>query len=142
MTSKLSNEAREFLRGDHVGTVGTLNPDGSSHLTTMWYLFEDNGTVILSTQTQAKKLKNLRRDPRISFCVGDASRSVSLYGHVNISQDPAFIRQTIERQVERYVKGEGVGEGVRRQVIETLVQQPRVVLSFTPEKVTEFSVQG
>ncbi len=142
MTSSLSSSAKEFLQEDHVGVVGTVNPDGSSHLTTMWYLFEDNGTVIMSTQTHTKKLKNLRRDPRIAFCVGDGARSVSLYGRVTISQDPGLIRQTIERQVERYVKGEGVGEGVRQQVIATLVQQPRVVLSFTPDKVSEFSTQG
>ncbi len=142
MARTLSNSAKEFLRGDHVGVIGTVNPDGSSHLATMWYLFQDDGMVVMSTQTHTKKLKNLRRDPHIAFCVGDGSRSVSLYGHATISQDPTLIRKTIEQQVERYVKGEGVGEGIRQQVIATLVQQPRVVLSFMPDRVTEFSVTG
>ncbi len=35
MASTLSDWAREFLREDRVGVVGTLNADGSPHLTTM-----------------------------------------------------------------------------------------------------------
>ena len=136
MTSKLSDWAKEFLRDDHVAVVGTLNNDGSSHLTTMWYLLADDGTLILSTPGRNQKVKNLRRDPRIALCVGDEARSVSLYGIVTISEDQALVRQDIEHLVERYVKD----AGIRQQVIATLVQQSRVALRFTPEKVTEFSV--
>jgi general stress protein 26 len=83
-----------------------------------------------------KKVKNLRRDPRITFCVGDKTRSVSLSGHVTISEDQAVIRQDLERLVERYVKD----EGIRPQVVATWIQQSHVALHFKPERVTEFSV--
>src|SRR5215469_1086985 len=46
MTNALSDWAREFLREDHVGMVGTLNADGSPHLTTMWYLLADDDMLI------------------------------------------------------------------------------------------------
>jgi PPOX class probable F420-dependent enzyme len=136
MTRMLSDWAREFLCEDRVGVVSTLNNDGSSHLTTMWYLFAGDGTLILSTPGRNQKVKNLRRDPRIALCVGDEARSVSLYGTAIISDDQALVRQDIEHLVERYVKD----TGIRPQVSATLVQQSRVALHFTPEKVTEFSV--
>ena len=136
MTSMFSDWAKEFLREDRVAVVSTLNKDGSSHLTTMWYLLTDDGTLVMSTPGRNQKVKNLRRDPRIALCVGDEARSVSLYGIVTISEDQALVRQDIEHLVERYVKD----EGIRQQVIETLVQQSRVAVRFTPEKVTEFSV--
>ncbi len=138
MSSTLSNWAKEFILGDHVAVIGTLNRDGSSHLTTIWYLVEANGAVVMSTIGGTQKVKNLQRDPRIALCVGDESRSVSLYGRATISADQALIRKTIERLVERYVKA----AGARAKVVAALVQQPRVVLSFTPEKATEFSVEG
>jgi PPOX class probable F420-dependent enzyme len=136
MTSMLSDWAKEFLREEHVAVVSTLNKDGSSHLTTMWYLLADDGTLVMSTPGRNQKVKNLRRDPRIALCVGDEARSVSLYGIVTLSEDQALVRQDIEHLVERYVKD----EGIRQQVIETLVQQSRVAVRFTPEKVSEFSV--
>jgi len=83
-----------------------------------------------------KNVKNLRRDARITFCVGDKTRSVSLYGHVTISEDQAVIRQDLGRLVERYVKD----EGIRPQVVATWIQQSHVALHFKPERVTEFSV--
>src|SRR6266699_1323862 len=132
----MSEWAKEYLREDHVAVVAMLNNDGSSHVTTMWYLLADDGTLVLSTPERNQKVKNLRRDPRIALCVGDVTRSVSLYGRVSISEDQALVRQDLEHLVERYVKD----EGIRQQVIATLVQQSRVALRFTPEKVTEFSV--
>lgn len=136
MTGVLSDWAREFLREDRVAVISTLNKDGSSHLTTMWYLLTDDGILVMSTPGRNQKVKNLRRDPRIALCVGDVTRSISLYGRVSISEDQALVRQDLERLVERYVKD----ASIRPQVVTTLVQQSRVALHFMPEKVTEFSV--
>jgi PPOX class probable F420-dependent enzyme len=136
MAHMLSDWAREFLREDRVAVVSTLNKDGSSHLTTMWYLLTVDGTLIMSTPSHNQKVKNLRRDPRIALCVGDVTRSISLYGRVSISEDQALVRQDLERLVERYVKD----ASIRPQVVTTFVQQSRVALHFAPEKITEFSV--
>lgn len=72
----------------------------------------------------------------LSFDQPCHSVAEALYGRVSISEDPALVRQDIEHLVERYVKD----EGIRPQVSAALVQQSRVALHFTPEKVTEFSV--
>jgi hypothetical protein len=46
MTNILSDWAREFLREDHVAVGSTLNKDGSPFVTTIWYLLQEDGTVI------------------------------------------------------------------------------------------------
>lgn len=136
MTSTLSDWASGFLREDRVGVVGTLNADGSPQLTTMWYLLADDGTLIMTTLSRTQKVKNLRRDPRITFCVGDKTRSVSLSGYVTISDDQAVVQQDLERLVERYVSN----KDIRPQVVATWIQQSQVTLHFKPERVAEFSV--
>lgn len=136
MTSILSDWAKKLLREKHFAVLSTLNTDGSSQLTTMWYLLENDGTIVMSTPGHLHKVKNLRRDPRIAICVEDGNRYVSLYGTVTISQDQTIVRQDIQHLVERYIQD----EATRQQTIEALVQQSRVALRFTPEKVTEFSV--
>ena len=82
MTNMLSNWAREFLREDHVAVVSTLNKDGSSHLAAIWYVLADDGSLVMTTPGRSQKGKNLRRDPRIALCVGDAGRSLSLYARL------------------------------------------------------------
>jgi PPOX class probable F420-dependent enzyme len=136
MTSGLSDWAKEFLRAFHFAVLSTLNPDGSSQLTTMWYLLENDATIVMSTPGHLRKAKNLRRDPRIAICVPDGNRYVSLSGRVSIIEDQSIVRRDIERLVERYVPD----AAARPQTIEAIAGQGRISLRFTPEKVIEFSL--
>lgn len=136
MTSILSDWAREFLREDHVAVVSTLNTDGSPQVTTIWYLFREDGTLIMNTPGRTQKVKNLRRDPRIALCVGDEGRSVGLYGTVTISSDQNVIRQDLEQLIARYIKE----EAARAPALAFFLQQGRVALHVKPVKVTEFSL--
>ena len=136
MTSGLSDWAKEFLRAFHFAVLSTLNTDGSSQLTTMWYALEKDGTIVMSTPSHLQKVKNLRRDPRIAICVPDGNRYVSLSGRVSIIEDQSIVRRDIECLVERYVSD----EAARPPTIEAIVQQGRISLRFTPEKVIEFSL--
>jgi len=133
----LSKWAREFLQEDRVAVISTLNRDGSAHVTTVWYLLADDGTLIITTPSHSQKIRNLRRDPRIALCVGAAGCSVSLYGRVSIIEDQAIVRQDIERLIEHYV----TEAEARPKVVESLMQRALVALHFLPEKVTEFSAQ-
>lgn len=136
MTSKLSDWAREFLCEDRVAVVSTINKDGSPQVTTIWYLLQEDGTLIMSTPGRTQKVQNLRRDPRIAICVGDESRSVSLYGTVTISEDQNVIRQALEQLATRYIKE----EAARAPALAFFLQQGRVVLHIKPAKVSEFSI--
>jgi PPOX class probable F420-dependent enzyme len=136
MTSTLSPWAQQFLREDHVAVVSTLNKDGSPFVTTIWYLLQEDGTLIMSTPGHTQKVKNLQRDPRIALCVGDETRSVSLYGTVTISSDQNVVRRDLEQLAARYIKE----EAARAPALSFFLQQERVALHVKPVKVTEFSV--
>jgi len=134
MVAVLSDKAQAFLKEEHFAVLCTFNKDGSSLLTPMWYLFDDDGTIIMNTQVHLQKAKNVRRDPRIAICVEDGPRYVSINGTVDVIEDQEIVRRDIERLVERYIKD----EETRRQYIATFVQQQRVALHLRAEKVIEF----
>ena len=66
MIDQLSPSAADLLASDAVATVATLNPDGSPHLSLAWVGIED-GEVVFGTLGDQRKLRNLRRDPRIAL---------------------------------------------------------------------------
>jgi PPOX class probable F420-dependent enzyme len=68
MTETLTPEARTLLESDAVATVVTLQPDGSPHVSVAWVGLED-GEVVFGTLPDQRKLRNLRRDPRITISV-------------------------------------------------------------------------
>ena len=57
-----------LLRGRHIASVGTLNADGSIHLTAVWYLYED-GALFVATSTHTRKYRNLVERPQASLMV-------------------------------------------------------------------------
>src|SRR5260370_4255186 len=99
MTSIVSDWAKKLLSEEHFAVLSTLNTDGSSQLTTMWYLLENDGTIVMSTPVNLQKVKNLRRDPRIAIFVEDGNPFDSLYGTVIINQYQIIVSQDYYHQV-------------------------------------------
>jgi len=58
-------EITTFLQNQISLQIGTINKDGSPHLSTMWY-FYDGERFIFHTYTKSQKILNLKRDSRIT----------------------------------------------------------------------------
>jgi PPOX class probable F420-dependent enzyme len=68
MFDRLSDAALDLLRSPTVATVVTLDPDGSPHITVAWIGIEQE-EIVFGTLDDQRKLRNLRRDPRIALTV-------------------------------------------------------------------------
>lgn len=68
MIEELPHAALELLASDAVATVATLNADGSPHLSSAWVGVED-GEIVFGTLDDQRKLRNIRRDPRVALTV-------------------------------------------------------------------------
>ena len=68
MNDRLSGAALELLASPAVATVVTLDPDGSPHVSAAWVGLED-GEIVIGTLGDQRKLRNLRRDPRIALAI-------------------------------------------------------------------------
>ncbi|MDP8907086.1 MAG: pyridoxamine 5'-phosphate oxidase family protein, partial [Thermoproteota archaeon] len=89
---KKMNEILQFLiKGTYIGKVSTINKDRSSHVTPIWYILDENNHITFTTYSKSVKGKNLIRDPRISFCVGDQVPPFSfviVYGIAEVISKP------------------------------------------------------
>jgi PPOX class probable F420-dependent enzyme len=68
VVTELNEAALELLASDSVATVVTLDFDGSPHVSAAWVGVED-GEIVFATLPDQRKLRNLRRDPRIVLMV-------------------------------------------------------------------------
>lgn len=62
------DRAREFLRGNHRAVMATRHPDGRLQLSPVLVGVDDEGRAIVSTRQAALKVRNLLRDPHVTFC--------------------------------------------------------------------------
>ena len=131
-------ELSSFLKTQISLQIGTINKDGSPHLTTMWY-FYDGESFIFHTYTKSQKIINLQKDPRITLLTEAGSQysdlqGIIVYGNAEIINGKDSLEEVIrymEMVGEKYIKDE---EGA--QYIEGMkLQAPkRSVVIVKPSK--------
>jgi PPOX class probable F420-dependent enzyme len=129
---ELGDKVRSFLQEARFAVAATINEDGSPHQTTMWYELQ-GGRIMMNTRVGRIKEKNLRRDPRISFCVEDGYSYITLLGRAELDYDPERSQAGIKALATRY---EGPEEA-ERMVRNTFGKQQRVNIYMTIEAVDD-----
>ena len=111
---KMSREERlQFLEKQISLQIGTINKDGSPHLTTMWYVYDGNN-FIFHTYTKSQKIINLKRDSRITLLTDAGSQysdlqGIIVYGNAEIINGKDSLEEVIrymEMVGEKYIKDE------------------------------------
>ena len=64
-----------FMRENHRAVLSTFRKDGRPQMSPVAVGLDDDQRPVISTREPAYKVKNIRRDPRVSVCVmADGSR--------------------------------------------------------------------
>ena len=86
------SEAQAFLRDNHHGVLVARRKDGSLQMTLVSPVIDGEGKVIITARDSTYKVKNIRRDPRISLLVyGDkfnGSNYIQIDGKAEVIEHP------------------------------------------------------
>ena len=92
---ELPDAARALLSRDAVATVVTLDEDGTPQLTAAWVGL-DGEEIVMATIPDQRKLRNLRRDPRVAISVFSTTRNawglleyLVIYGTARVTEGGA-----------------------------------------------------
>ncbi|MBV9170443.1 MAG: PPOX class F420-dependent oxidoreductase [Chloroflexi bacterium] len=117
--------------------MATINSSGSPQLTVMWYaLHRTDDLVILNATRGLVKERNLRRDPRMSLCIEDGMRYVTLEGHAELIEDRAIQ----EREVNDLIAPRYIGQRLGAQRWEVIKGSDRVGIWMHVEKVRAYGL--
>jgi PPOX class probable F420-dependent enzyme len=130
--AELAENVRAFLEDVHLVVIATINRDGSSHQTGLWYELRGD-TIIMNTGTASKKVRNLRRDPRASVCVTDLNpaRHVTIEGTVTFDED--HVLDDLTSLASRYA-GKEAGPGIAGNIAKV----PHVTLKLSIDSIRTF----
>jgi PPOX class probable F420-dependent enzyme len=126
-----AEETAAFLAGSHKLQLATINPDGTPHLVTMYYVMR-SGQITFWTYRASQKARNLDRDPRVTCLVetGDQYfdlRGVQVQGTAWCIEDPAAVRE-----IGRHI-ATGLGDATGDSVEEYVEQAARKRVGYTVE---------
>lgn len=92
MTAELSEaEWLAFVTfGTRTAALATVRRDGRPHVAPIWFVLDDDDTVVFTTGADSVKGKTLQRDPRVSLSVDDSTPPftfVLIEGLATLSRD-------------------------------------------------------
>lgn len=85
------DEARAYLRANHHSVIIARKPDGTPQPSPVAHGVDDAGRLVVSSREPAYKVRNLRRDPRVTLCAfpdGFFGRWVVVEGRATIVSLP------------------------------------------------------
>jgi nitroimidazol reductase NimA-like FMN-containing flavoprotein (pyridoxamine 5'-phosphate oxidase superfamily) len=106
-------ERDAFLTELRVGRLASNRGDGWSHVTPIWYVWED-GRFLLSLGKSRRHLRNIAADPHVTMCVDEdpritdlskSPRSVVCFGLAKLVEDEEAVREGTRKVEARYLPG-------------------------------------
>jgi len=129
----VDDEQRAFLESRMWAVLATGRRDGSPQVSTVGYVLDDEGRLLVSVKSFTAKWKNALRQPKVALVVNDDRKQCVVYGTAEgIEADPE--RAALTARVFERLSGNPPPEGDALQKI--LDEQQRTVLRVTPDKIT------
>jgi PPOX class probable F420-dependent enzyme len=124
----LDADAARLAKGRTLATVVTLMPDGQPQALLTW-IDTDGENILVNTEPQRQRGKNIRRDPRVTVLLHSASDPwdwAEVRGHVTQAIDGKEARDHIDELARRYVG---------KDYSNPIGEQGRVIYVIKPDKV-------
>ena len=130
--AKLAENVRAFLEDVHLAVITTINRDSSPHQTALWYELRGD-SIVLNTGTASKKVRNLRRDPRVSVCMAalTPARHVTIEGIATFDED--HVLEDLTSLASRYA-GTEAGPGIAANIAKI----PHITVKVSVDRVRTF----
>ena len=127
MPIPLDPDVARLAKGNHLATVVTLMPDGQPQALFTW-IDCDEDHLMVNTEPQRQRARNVRRDPRITVLIGGDSPWdwVEVRGHVDEIVVGQAARDHIDALSRRYM-GSDYGNPIG--------PEGRIILRIAPDKV-------
>jgi PPOX class probable F420-dependent enzyme len=131
-------EVRDFLARSKTIILCSNGPSGHPHPMPMWYVFDDDGAIRMTTYARSQKINNLRRDPRVSLLVESGEqyeqlKGVLFYGTAELIDDTDRVIDTL---IDANKLGDRTDPAVRDAMRANASK--RVLIRVKPERIVSW----
>jgi PPOX class probable F420-dependent enzyme len=134
-----ADERQRYLADAPTIILVTNGRDGYPHAVPMWFLAEDDGSVLMTTYGRSQKVVNVRRNPKVALLVESGTRydelkGVLLRGDAEVVENETLCVRVLTKIHAKHSGGlaSGVEEVMKAQA------RKRVVLKITPARIVSW----
>ena len=129
-------KSKEFLRTQKILRLATIDSSGNPHIVPVWYMYV-NKKFYVGTNTKTKKAKNIKKNPKVSFCIDTGIKSPGIFGIMGVGRARLILKKDrVERLAKkillRYFKN------LENQSAHQLLNQTDCVIEIIPKNITNW----
>ncbi|VVC05686.1 Pyridoxamine 5'-phosphate oxidase [uncultured archaeon] len=124
----------EFLKFQKILRLATIDSKNNPHIVPVWYEFR-NKKFYVGTNTRTKKAKNVKKNPKVSFCVDVGIKSPNIFGVMCIGKARLILEKNqvsviAKRILKRYFKS------LKTISAQELLNDTNCIIEISPRKTT------
>ena len=98
----------EFLKKQKVLRLSTIEKDKMPHIVPVWYVYRAK-KIYIGTNTRTQKIKNIKKNKNVAFCVDVGMRSPDIYGvlgqgKANLILENSKVKRIAKKILLRYFR--------------------------------------
>jgi general stress protein 26 len=124
----------EFLKEQKILRLATVGKNKTPHISPVWYRYSGKKFYV-GTNTSRQKIKNLKRNNRVSFCVDVGVNAPNIYGvagqgNGNLILENSKVKSIAKKILLRYFKT------LESKSAKELLDNTDCIIEIVPEKFT------
>jgi PPOX class probable F420-dependent enzyme len=134
MPAMTGEELESFFEGTTFARLGTINEDGTVHITPIFFRYED-GQILMATQDPSRKVRNIKRNNNVSVLIDTTDvpfKGALIYGKAELDYEDVIAKRVTIFQ-RRLSQQEG--EEYARKLSD---KWPCVIIRITPQHIASF----
>ena len=102
------NKRDEFLKTQKVLRLSTIDKKGIPHIVPVWYRY-NRKVIQIGTNTRTRKVKNIKNNSQVSFCVDVGINAPNIYGVMgqglaSLVLEKSKVKRIAKKILSRYFK--------------------------------------
>ena len=131
------NKKDEFLKSQKVLRLASIDKNQSLHIVPVWYMY-NRKKFYVGTNTTTQKVKNIKNNKKISFCVDVGINSPNIYGvmgkgEAKLILEKPKVKKIAEKILLRYF------ESLENKSAKELLRDTDCVIEIIPKKISTWS---
>lgn len=124
----------EFLKSQKILRLATIDGKNNPHIVPVWYEFR-NKKFYVGTNTRTRKAKNIKMNPKVSFCVDVGVKSPDIFGVMGIGNARLILERErvsiiAKRILKKYFKS------LKVKSAQELLGDTNCIIEILPRKTT------
>jgi nitroimidazol reductase NimA-like FMN-containing flavoprotein (pyridoxamine 5'-phosphate oxidase superfamily) len=128
------NKRDEFLKSQKVLRLATIGKNKTPHIAPVWYMYSEK-KIYIGTNTRTHKVKNIKKNKNVSFCVDVGVNAPNIYGVMgqgiaNLIINDIKVKNIAKKILARYFKT------LKNKSAKELLDETDCIIEIIPKKIS------